>query len=83
MSVYIKARHLKVGDKLINRYFGVENVIGEVVEVVKEMRQNAGVYVYRRQDGRQYVIVKLADGSKKEYAGLEEIRIQEREEGNK
>ena len=83
MSVYIKARHLKVGDKLINRYFGVENVIGEVIEVVKEMRQNGGIYVGYRKDKSQWIVAKLSDGQEIEYVGLAEVRIQEREEESK
>lgn len=80
MSIVIKARHLKVGDKLINRYFGVDYLLGEVVEVVKEMRQNGGVYVGRRKDKSQWIVAKLSDGQEREYVGLAEVRIQEREE---
>jgi hypothetical protein len=62
---------------------GVENVIGEVVEVVKNMKRNGGVYVGLRKDKSQWIIAKLSDGQEFEYVGLAEVRIQEREEGNK
>ena len=79
MSVVIKARHLKVGDKLINRYFGVDYLLGEVVEVAKEMRQKGGVIVGLRKDKYQQIVAKLDNGKQYEYVGLAEVRIQERE----
>lgn len=78
----ILARHLKVGDKIGNSYLGQVRILGEVVSVSKEMKNNGGVYVGRRKDKSQWVIaeVKAEDGvvSKQEWVGLAEVQVQER-----
>lgn len=76
----VKARHLQVGDKLVNSYLGVK-WLREIVEVVKESKNNAGVYVAVRKDKQQWVGVKFADGKRLDFLGNQEVQIQQREGG--
>lgn len=71
----IKARKLKVGDRLLHSYLGNEYLSAKIASVEFGERAKLGVYGGLRKEKVKFVVVEFADGKSREFLASEEVSV--------